>query len=59
MFGYGDVGRVWLDGRSPGPWHSSAGGGLWLGVLNPSTSLTVTMTNSRERRVLLGIGTSY
>ncbi len=59
MFGYGDVGRVWLDGRSPGPWHSSAGGGLWLGVLNPSTSLTVTMTNSRERRVLLGLGTSF
>lgn len=59
VFGYGDVGRVWLDGKSPGPWHSSAGGGFWLGVLKPSTAVTVAMTNSRERRILLGIGTSY
>lgn len=59
VFGFGDVGRVWLDGRSPGPWHSSTGGGMWLGVMNPSTSVTVALTNSRERRVLLGVGTSY
>jgi hemolysin activation/secretion protein len=59
VFGFGDVGRVWLDRRSPGGWHSGVGAGLWVGVLNPGTSLTVALTNSAERRVLLGIGTSY
>ena len=59
VFGYGDVGRVWMDGKSPGPWHSSTGGGFWLGVLKPSTAVTVALTNSRERRVLVGVGTSY
>ncbi len=30
VFGLADAGRVWLDGASPGGWHTSLGGGLWF-----------------------------
>ncbi len=30
LFGFGDAGRVYIDEESPGGWHTSAGGGLWL-----------------------------
>ena len=56
IFGFADAGRVYLDGKSPGGWHSGMGGGLWLGVLRPSTSISVTFTNQRDRKVLLGTG---
>ncbi|HSH75500.1 MAG TPA: hypothetical protein VLA09_07455, partial [Longimicrobiales bacterium] len=29
-FGFADAGRVYLDGASPGGWHTSRGGGVWL-----------------------------
>jgi hypothetical protein len=50
---------VYLDGDSPGGWHTGAGGGIWVGLLNPSTSLTLTWTNSRDRRMLLGTGFAF
>ena len=56
VIGFADVGRVYHDGSSPGGWHSGVGGGIWIGVLKPSTSLTVTFTNSRERRMIFGTG---
>ena len=54
IFGFADVGRVYVDGESPGGWHTGYGAGIWLGVLRPSTSLSVTFTNSRDRRVMFG-----
>jgi hypothetical protein len=30
VFGFGGVGRVYLDRASPGGWHTTAGGGVWL-----------------------------
>ncbi len=59
LLGFSDAGRVYLDGRSPGGWHTSAGAGFWLGVLNPNTSVTVLLTNRRENRMSLGIGFNY
>jgi hypothetical protein len=56
IFGFADAGRVYVDGKSPGDWHSGMGGGLWLGVLNPSTSISLTFTNQRDRKVLVGTG---
>src|SRR4029077_17733879 len=39
---YGDLGagRVYVDGESPGGWHSGGGGGGWLGFLGPRTKLS-------------------
>ena len=30
VFGFADAGRVYLNGASPGDWHTSVGGGIWL-----------------------------
>ena len=59
LLGFSDAGRVYMDSRSPGAWHTAAGAGFWLGALNPSTSVTVLFTNRRENRVSLGIGFNY
>ena len=56
IFGFADAGRVYVDGKSPGDWHTGLGGGLWLGVLKPSTSISLTFTNNRDRKMLIGTG---
>jgi hypothetical protein len=56
IFGFADAGRVYMDGKSPGDWHTGVGGGLWLGVLKPSTSISLTFTNNRDRKILIGTG---
>jgi outer membrane protein assembly factor BamA len=59
LLGFTDVGRVYVKGDSPGGWHSAAGGGLWLGILKPSTGVTLVMTNRSVRRFVLGLGFNY
>jgi hypothetical protein len=56
VFGFADAGRVYMDGESPGGWHTGVGGGIWLGVLRSSTSLSLTFSDSRDRRVMVGTG---
>jgi hypothetical protein len=57
--GFVEAGRVYLDGQSPSGWHVGVAAGLWLGVLNPGTSITVMATNRSERRWLFGFGFDY
>jgi hypothetical protein len=57
--GFVDAGRVYLNGDSPGGWHTAAGGGFWVGYLNPGTSLNVLFTNNRDRRVTTNIGFAF
>lgn len=54
--GFVDIGRVYLDGESPGGWHKGAGAGFWVGVIRPETGINVTITNNPERRVLIHLG---
>ncbi len=54
--GFVDAGRVYVDGESPGGWHSGAGAGFWVGVLKTSTSLSLVFTNQRDRKLLVGTG---
>jgi hypothetical protein len=56
VFGFADAGRVYVDGESPGGWHTGTGGGVWLGVLKTTTSISLTFTNSRDRKVMVGTG---
>lgn len=46
IFGFLDAGRVWAEGSSPTGWHTAAGGGFWVGLLDPATSISVTFTNA-------------
>jgi hypothetical protein len=49
VYGFADAGRVYLDGASPGGWHTGTGVGFWVGILNPSTALTVELGRHRGR----------
>jgi hypothetical protein len=49
IFGLAEAGRVYLDGESPGGWHSAFGGGFWIGVVDPTSALSFTFTNNQER----------
>jgi hypothetical protein len=59
LLGFYDTGRVWVDGDSPGGWHNVAGGGLWFGIIDPGTGVSITLTNSKEKRLLLGTGLRF
>ena len=59
LLGFVDAGRVYVDGRSPGGWHTVAGGGLWFGIIDEATGFSVTLTNSDEKRVLIGTGLRF
>ena len=38
IFGLVDAGRLWLDGESPGGWHTGFGGGVWISALGQTIS---------------------
>jgi hypothetical protein len=56
LLGFADAGRVYMDGASPGGWHTGMGGGFWLGTMKPSTNVNFTWTNSRDRKFLIATG---
>ena len=48
ILGFGDVGRVFLDGEDSDKWHPSAGGGVWLAPLARSNTMSFTVAASDE-----------
>lgn len=42
----GDAGRVWLDGDSPGGWHSDAGGGIWFAPVSREFTFSFSVAGS-------------
>jgi hemolysin activation/secretion protein len=54
VFGLADVGRVWLDGDSPGGWHKGYGGGIWLSALGQAFS--VAYAHGEENRFYIQKG---
>jgi hypothetical protein len=59
ILGFADTGRVYVDGESPGGWHGVAGGGLWFGILDRATGVSVVLTSSRDERVVFGTGLRF
>jgi len=57
--GFGDVGRVYYQGNSPGGWHTAAGVGFWVGYLDPGRSVTVLFTNRAGRRLVTSFGFAF
>lgn len=43
VFGFGDIGRVFVEGQSSDLWHTGVGGGLSVAVLHPETTVTATV----------------
>ena len=48
VFGFADTGRVFLDGDSPGGWHVSGGGGIWIAPLYSRFTASLTVARSKE-----------
>lgn len=45
---FGDAGRVYLGGQSPGGWHTAAGGGVWIAPQSRAHTVSLTVARSRE-----------
>ena len=48
-----DVGRVWVNGQSPGGWHSAFGAGFWIGFHDLTADIRV-MRSENGRPVVIG-----
>jgi hypothetical protein len=60
VLGFGDAGRVWFKGESIGSWHTDAGAGLWLSILNRASGLTFGFARGDEgQRIWLTIGMPF
>jgi len=59
LIGFGDAGRVYVKGDSPGGWHSAAGGGFWVGAINPAISVSLLFTNSSTHHVVSSVGFAF
>ena len=52
-----DVGRVYVDGASPGGWHVGAGGGLWLRDDRSQRTVSAALVRSSEgTRAYVAVG---
>ena len=57
VFALADAGRVWVDGDSPGDWHTNYGGGAWFETLG--IPVTVTYARGHVSRLYAGLGMPF
>ncbi|HUG41673.1 MAG TPA: hypothetical protein VMM12_14385 [Longimicrobiales bacterium] len=57
VLGLSDAGRVYLDGDSPGGWHTAYGAGLWFSTLGQAVNLT--WARGEEDRLYLTLGMPF
>ena len=54
LFVLADAGRVWVDDKSPGNFHTDVGGGVWLAPLSRDVILSLAIASSVEGVFLAG-----
>lgn len=60
VFGLADAGRVYVDGSTPGGWHTAGGGGVWFAPVSRTSTVSFAVAHSTEQTsVYLGIGFMY
>ncbi len=60
VFGLADAGRVYVNGSSPGGWHTAGGGGVWFGPVSRTSTVSFAVARSTEQTsVYLGIGVMF
>jgi outer membrane protein assembly factor BamA len=57
--GFVDAGRVYVNGDSPGGWHTATGAGFWFGFLNSRLNYNVMITNQSHARILGNFGFAF
>lgn len=55
VFGLVDAGRVWVDGESPGGWHTSRGAGVWVRAFRRAASIAYVSGEEPSLYVWLGL----
>ena len=55
VFGLADAGRVYVEGESPGGWHTSYGGGVWFSSLGHALSLSYAKGETGRLYLRLGM----
>jgi len=56
LFVFGDAGRVWFESKSPGGWHTSLGGGLWMAPIYRTFTFSVGIASSAEGKLVTAGG---
>ena len=60
VFGFGDVGRVYVDDDPSDVWHNGYGGGIWIAPVMRETTARVAVARSEGRTTfLLGLGFGF
>jgi outer membrane protein assembly factor BamA len=59
VFGLYEAGRVYVDGESPGGWRSALGGGVWIGLPDPSKAISISFTDGDFNRVFVRAGLTF
>lgn len=49
VFGLADAGRVYVEGLSPGGWHTDGGGGVWLAPLRRAYTVSFAVARGAEQ----------
>jgi len=57
--GFVDAGRVYVNGDSPGGWHTAMGAGFWAGFLNSRLNYNVMVTNQSNARIIGNFGFAF
>lgn len=57
VFVLGDAGRVYVDGDSPGDWHTAFGGGLWVRVAGHD--ITGTYAHGEDHKVYITLDRAF
>jgi hypothetical protein len=56
VFGLADAGRVWMDGDSPGGWHTAWGGGVFFSFLDGTKVVSASYARGEQGRIYLRFG---
>lgn len=59
VLGVADAGRVWVDGDSPGDWHTAAGGGLYFNFYEHRYTATVYVVSGEVTRTYAQLGIPF
>lgn len=61
ILGFTDVGRVFVDGESPGGWHTGWGGGAWLAFLDRANAVSLAFATGGDDglKILAGMGFGF
>lgn len=54
VYGLFDAGRVYVDGNTPGGWHTGVGGGVWMSFLDSANTFSMGFATGAERTAFYG-----